>query len=103
MASVLRPEMALLVDGGLRRGADIVKAVALGAHGVLLGRAMLYGVAASGQAGAARALEILNGEVDRVLGLLGCPDIDELDRDFLHNGRARASATPQRIRALAPA
>ena len=67
-----------MIDGGFRRGSDIVKALALGAKGVLVGRATLYGVAAAGEAGAARALEILRVEVDRVLALLGCRNIGEL-------------------------
>jgi (S)-mandelate dehydrogenase len=70
--------MVVLIDGGFRRGADIVKALALGAKGVLLGRATLYGVAAGGQAGAAKALAILKSEVERVMALLGCASIPEL-------------------------
>jgi isopentenyl diphosphate isomerase/L-lactate dehydrogenase-like FMN-dependent dehydrogenase len=70
--------MAVLVDGGFRRGADIVKALALGADMVFLGRAALYGAAAGGEPGVRRALEILRGEVDRVLALLGCPSADSL-------------------------
>ncbi|MES2979936.1 MAG: alpha-hydroxy acid oxidase [Pseudomonadota bacterium] len=70
--------MPVLVDGGFRRGTDIVKALALGARCVLLGRATLYGVAAGGEAGAARALAILRDETDRVMGLLGCASVAEL-------------------------
>jgi (S)-mandelate dehydrogenase len=83
VAAALGPQVTLLVNGGFRRGADVVKAVALGAHAVLLGRATLYGVAAGGQAGAARALAILRAGVDRVIGLLGCPDIAALDAGYL--------------------
>jgi (S)-mandelate dehydrogenase len=75
--------LAVMLDGGFRRGADIVKAVALGADAVLLGRATTYGLAAGGQAGAARAIEILRSEIDRVLGLLGCRDVAELDGSYL--------------------
>ena len=71
-------EVAVLVDGGFRRGADIAKALALGARMVLVGRAVLYGVAAYGEAGARRALQILRSEVDRVLALLGCTTAAEL-------------------------
>jgi len=71
-------DAVVMIDGGFRRGSDIVKALALGAKGVLVGRATLYGVAAAGEAGAARALEILRVEVDRVLALLGCRNIGEL-------------------------
>jgi (S)-mandelate dehydrogenase len=68
----------LLVDGGLRRGTDVVKAIALGADAVMLGRAVLYGVAAAGRAGAARAIEIVREETERTLGLLGAAGLNEL-------------------------
>ena len=75
--------LALLVDGGFRRGTDIVKALALGAEAVLLGRATLYGLIAGGAAGVDRALEILNTEIDRVLGQLGCNSIAELTPQYV--------------------
>jgi isopentenyl diphosphate isomerase/L-lactate dehydrogenase-like FMN-dependent dehydrogenase len=71
------------VDGGVRRGSDIAKAVALGAEGVLLGRAPVYGLAAGGEAGAARALAILAEEFDRTLALTGCPDVASLTPDLV--------------------
>jgi (S)-mandelate dehydrogenase len=71
--------MTILIDSGFRRGSDIVKALALGADAVLLGRATLYGVAAGGQQGAARALAILRDETDRVMTLLGCGSVAELN------------------------
>jgi (S)-mandelate dehydrogenase len=70
--------LAILIDGGFRRGTDIVKALALGAEAVLLGRATLYGLGAAGEAGVERALEILTTETDRVLGMLGCNSVSEL-------------------------
>jgi (S)-mandelate dehydrogenase len=73
----------VLVDGGFRRGSDVVKALALGAQAVLLGRATLYGTAAGGEAGAARAIGIFREEIDRVLALAGCRSIAELHRDCL--------------------
>jgi len=73
----------LLVDGGVRRGTDIVKALALGADAVLIGRAALYGVAAGGRDGVKRALEILRDELQRDLGLLGARSIAEIGPDFL--------------------
>ena len=76
-------ELTVLVDGGVRNGGDIAKALCLGADAVLAGRAPLYGVAAAGEAGAARALEILHDEFDLCVGLLGCPRADDLRRDFL--------------------
>ncbi|MGQ0385182.1 MAG: alpha-hydroxy acid oxidase [Gammaproteobacteria bacterium] len=74
---------SVLVDGGVRRGGDIAKAVALGAEGVLLGRAPVYGLAAGGEAGAARALSILADEFDRTLALLGCRDVASLTPDLV--------------------
>ncbi len=67
----------VLVDGGVRRGVDVVKARALGAHGVLVGRAVQYGVAAAGQAGAERAIAMLREEIDRSLALCGLADIHD--------------------------
>ncbi|HET7499005.1 MAG TPA: alpha-hydroxy acid oxidase [Candidatus Eisenbacteria bacterium] len=72
---------SILVDGGVRRGGDIAKALALGAEGVLLGRALAYGLAAGGTAGAARALQILSDEFDRTLALLGCRTPGDLAPD----------------------
>ena len=74
---------SVLVDGGIRRGADIAKAVALGAEGVLLGRAPVYGLAAGGQAGVERALTILAEELDRALALTGSTGIGSLGPDLL--------------------
>lgn len=81
--------IALLVDGGIRRGTDVIKALALGADAVFCGRAVLYGVAAAGRAGAERALDILRQEIDRDLGLLGVPDIGGLDRRLLVHATVR--------------
>ncbi|MDH1262872.1 alpha-hydroxy acid oxidase [Pseudomonas sp. GD03944] len=83
-----RGRLPVLLDGGIRRGADIVKALALGADAVLLGRATLYGVAVGGEAGACRALDLLAEELQRTLNLMGCPNIDQLSPDWLTlNGR----------------
>ena len=73
----------VLMDGGIRRGSDIVKAICLGARAVLCGRAYAYGLAAAGEAGVARALEILKGDVERTLRLLGCSAIAELDSSYV--------------------
>ena len=73
----------VLMDGGIRRGSDIVKAMALGARGCLIGRAGLYGLAASGEGGVTRAIEILRKEIDMTLALLGHPDITKLDRSAI--------------------
>jgi L-lactate dehydrogenase (cytochrome) len=73
----------VLLDGGIRRGSDIVKALCLGARAVLIGRAYAYGLAAAGTDGVARALNILRTDVERTLKLLGCPSIAALDRSYV--------------------
>jgi (S)-mandelate dehydrogenase len=75
--------LAVLVDGGFRRGTDVVKALALGAQAVMLGRATLYGLMAGGQPGVERALTILTTEIDRVLGQLGCTGLADLAPRFV--------------------
>jgi len=78
IAAAVGGRLSILVDGGFRRGTDIVKALALGAEAVLLGRATLYGLGAAGERGVQRALEILTVETDRVLGMLGCNSVSQL-------------------------
>jgi len=73
----------VLMDGGIRRGSDIVKALCLGARAVLVGRAYGYGLAAAGGAGVARAIEILRGDLVRTMKLLGCASLAALDRTFV--------------------
>jgi isopentenyl diphosphate isomerase/L-lactate dehydrogenase-like FMN-dependent dehydrogenase len=75
--------LTVMVDSGVRRGSDVVKALALGAAAVLIGRAPLYGVAAAGEAGASRAITIFREEIDRVMALLGVCSVAELDRRYL--------------------
>jgi (S)-mandelate dehydrogenase len=77
--------LAVLVDGGFRRGSDVLKALALGAHGVMIGRSALYGLAAGGQPGVARALQILRTEMERVMMLLGCRSLAELGRHLIRS------------------
>jgi L-lactate dehydrogenase (cytochrome) len=72
------------MDGGIRRGSDIVKAICLGAQAVLCGRAYAYGLAAAGEAGVHRAIEILRADLERTLRLLGCPSIAALDRSYVN-------------------
>ncbi len=73
----------VLLDGGIRRGSDVVKAICLGARAVLVGRAYAYGLASAGEAGVARALEILRTDVERTLKLLGCASISALDGSYV--------------------
>lgn len=76
-------EVEVLVDGGIRRGSDVVRALALGARGVMVGRAWAYGLAAAGEPGVSAVLSILRADVDRTLRLLGCPSVAALDRSFV--------------------
>ncbi len=77
-AAEVGDRLAIIVDGGFRRGSDVLKAVALGADAVMLGRAALYGLAAGGEAGVAHALSLLRVEMERAMTLLGCHSLDEL-------------------------
>jgi (S)-mandelate dehydrogenase len=81
--------LSVLVDSGFRGGTDIVKALALGAKAVLLGRAGGYALASGGEAAVARLLDMMRDEVDRTLGYLGCTAIDQLSRDLLLIDRVR--------------
>ena len=73
----------VIFDGGIRRGADVVKAIAMGAKAVLLGRGYAYGMAAAGDAGIERALEIFRADIVRTLKLLGCTSISQLDPSYI--------------------
>jgi isopentenyl diphosphate isomerase/L-lactate dehydrogenase-like FMN-dependent dehydrogenase len=75
--------MTVLIDSGFRRGSDVVKAIALGAKGVLIGRPLLYGAAAGGEAGAARAIGFYREEIDRLLAQIGCANITDLNRNWV--------------------
>ncbi len=77
------------MDGGVRRGADIAKAICLGARAVMIGRAYAYGLAAAGEAGVACAIKILKDDLNLTLTLLGCPSIDELDGSYLGAAHCR--------------
>jgi len=85
IVAAVKGRLTVLIDSGFRRGTDVVKALALGADGVLLGRAPLYGLAAGGEAGAAHALHLLQTETARALALLGCPRLAELDAGYLRS------------------
>jgi isopentenyl diphosphate isomerase/L-lactate dehydrogenase-like FMN-dependent dehydrogenase len=73
----------VFVDGGIRRGADVVKAICMGAKAVLIGRAYGYGLAAGGRAGVARAIAILKADIERTLVLLGCASIRDLNGSYV--------------------
>lgn len=76
-------EIPLLLDGGIRRGTDVVKALALGAKAVLIGRPYLWGLGVGGQSGVARVLEMLRVEVELAMALCGCPDIEAVTRQHV--------------------
>jgi isopentenyl diphosphate isomerase/L-lactate dehydrogenase-like FMN-dependent dehydrogenase len=82
IVAAVNGQVEVLMDGGIRRGADIVKALCFGARAVLCGRAYAYGLAAAGEAGVAHALEILRRDVDRTLKLLGCASVTALDSSY---------------------
>jgi len=83
VVSAVGDRIEVLVDGGIRRGGDIVKAMCLGARAVLVGRAYAYGLAAAGEAGVQRAIDILRTDLVRTLKLLGCKSVSELDRSYI--------------------
>lgn len=87
IAAAVGSRMTLILDSGIRRGTDIVKALSLGAHAVGIARATLYGLAAGGEAGAQFAMQLLVSEIDRVMGQLGCRAVQDLGPHLLHGGR----------------
>ena len=78
----------VMVDGGVRRGSDVVKALCLGARAVLVGRAYAWGLGAAGGPGVDRAIEILRADIDRTMHLLGCASVAQLDASYLEPGRS---------------
>jgi L-lactate dehydrogenase (cytochrome) len=83
VAASVGDRIEVLLDGGVRRGSDVVKALCLGARAIMIGRAYAYGLGAAGSAGVARAIEILRSDMIRTLKLLGCSSIAELDPSFV--------------------
>jgi (S)-mandelate dehydrogenase len=83
VSAELGDRLTVLVDGGFRRGGDVLKALALGARGVMIGRPALYGLAAGGEPGVAHALQILRTEMERAMTLLGCRAIGDLGRHLI--------------------
>jgi len=83
VVQAVRGQTEILLDGGIRRGSDIVKALCMGARAVLIGRAYAYGLAAAGEPGVTRAIDILRADVVRTMKLLGCARIEDLDGSFI--------------------
>jgi len=77
--------VTLMLDSGVRRGADILIALALGARFVFVGRATLYGAAAAGVAGVRKAISILRREIDLTMGQIGCASLEQLDPGFVYD------------------
>ena len=84
VVEAVQGRIEVYMDGGIRRGTDVVKALCLGARAVLCGRAYAYGLAAAGEAGVDRAIQILRTDVERTLRLLGCPSVAALDRSYVN-------------------
>ena len=83
IVDAVAPRVTVMVDGGFKRGADILKAVAVGASSVMVGRATVFGLAAGGQAGVSRALSLLGQETSRALAMIGRTSISQVDRSML--------------------
>jgi L-lactate dehydrogenase (cytochrome) len=83
VVAAVQGQIEILVDGGIRRGSDVVKAMCLGAQAVLIGRAYAYGLAAAGEAGVARAIELLRTDVIRTMKLLGCNSVKALNHSYI--------------------
>jgi len=84
VVDAVKERIEVLMDGGVRRGTDVAKALCMGARAVLCGRAYAYGLAAAGEAGVDRAIEILRVDLERTLRLLGCPSVEALDRSYVN-------------------
>jgi L-lactate dehydrogenase (cytochrome) len=95
IVAAVNGQAEVLMDGGVRRGSDIVKAICMGARAVLVGRAYAYGLGAAGQAGVKRALEILRTEMERTMRLLGCASVVELNSSLVEVPDGRLVSGPQ--------
>jgi isopentenyl diphosphate isomerase/L-lactate dehydrogenase-like FMN-dependent dehydrogenase len=97
VADAVKGRIEVLLDGGIRRGSDVVKALCLGARAVLVGRAYAYGLAAGGEAGVQRAIEILKSDVIRTMKLLGVPSATALNRSFVEVPVDWSAASPELV------
>ena len=84
VADAVGDAVEVYVDGGIRRGTDVIKALALGARAVLVGRPLLYGIALEGAAGATMVIDLLRAELLEGMALCGCPDLASIRRDLVH-------------------
>jgi (S)-mandelate dehydrogenase len=92
IAAAVGGKTEIFMDGGVRRGSDVAKAICLGAKAAMVGRATLFGAAAGGQPGAERAVSLLRAELDRCLALIGCPDVTSLGPEFLRGASMTGQA-----------
>jgi isopentenyl diphosphate isomerase/L-lactate dehydrogenase-like FMN-dependent dehydrogenase len=92
IVAAVEGKIPVLLDGGIRRGADVIKALALGAAACLIARPQLWGLAVAGEAGVAHALELLRREIDRVMGLIGAARISDIGPDDLFHIRGEAAS-----------
>src|SRR5206468_3773769 len=95
----VRGRCEVLVDGGIRHGSDVVKALALGARAVLVGRAYAWGLGAGGERGVARAIDILRTQMVRTLTLLGCESVASLDASYVSARSEWITARGPRVQA----
>jgi isopentenyl diphosphate isomerase/L-lactate dehydrogenase-like FMN-dependent dehydrogenase len=92
IVDALAGDAAVVLDSGIRRGSDVVKALAAGADAVMIGRAYLYGLAAGGEPGVRRILEVLHDEMVRTMSLMGCSSVSDLDRTWLELPDTRSAS-----------
>jgi 4-hydroxymandelate oxidase len=83
VVDAVQGRIEVLLDGGVRRGTDVIKAIAIGARAVLVGRPVVWGLAADGEQGARRVLELLRAEIDLAMALCGCPTVSDITRDLV--------------------
>jgi 4-hydroxymandelate oxidase len=93
IADAVAGRCELYLDGGVRRGTDVIKALALGARAALIGRPVLWGLGAGGEAGVAGVLDLLRGEIDLAMALCGCPDVAAITRDLVDPSAPRPPAS----------
>ena len=84
IAKAISDHAHVLVDGGIRRGTDVIKALALGADAVLVGRPILWGLAVAGSQGVSHVLKLLHDELLEGMALCGCPDLASIDENLIH-------------------
>jgi len=89
VVDAVNDKAVVMMDGGIRRGQDIVKALAMGAKACLIGRGYAYGLAANGEAGVEKSIEILRKEMMSTMGMLGCTSVTQVGRGLLHTGQWR--------------